>query len=656
MSFSDTAPEVIGKTIKHQTTFFTANILSCLNSIEELVFENALAMPEVAIMGKFAAIRKSATEFLLSEKSGYGSFNYWGHAAEERKTMPYPDDLDDTFVALAALYGYDTKLIDGSALANAAKLLTAVETVPGGPYRTWLVAQDPQGGQDPRVPHVSAAWRDVDVVVNSNVGHFLSLLNISLPNLATFIDEHIRAGDIGSPYYPGVVQAGYFISRFYDGVLKKELAEIILRERDKNGLWKNQLESAMAISALINLGFAEKITEADVASLTARIEKEGYRPYAFCIDPARDGKTYYAGSAALTAAFCIEALAKYATQHSAPDIEREIHKEIKNSPGATHLEAIKRLARQRAVSLPENLRAVVLGEIEKITAEEIVGVPFLAHAALGQPQNISADVLDELALANLYGWTAYTIYDDFLDGENGEPLLLSAANFFLRELTASYAALAARDERLSGMGEAYAKIMNTIDDANVWEQLHCRAKIENNILELPRAPLEFDDLADRSLGHALPALAVFSFAGYPPDSREAATLLSFFKNYLIARQLHDDAHDWKEDLLRGQINSAGARLLGMWNLNSELASRSVNLVRDLPELQKFFWHNVIPQLVADIKNFLNKARREIAKLENAGVLKDIKPFEVLIERLEFAADRTIRERNEAVEFLEAYKI
>lgn len=273
---------------RYMTTFCTSNILSCLNVVPLAEYAKA----------DLQRMRTSAAEFLLRQKSCNWSFNYWLRKSEEAKMMPYPDDLDDTFVALTALHGYDPSIINGIVLAGVTKVLTATEIAPGGPYRTWLVS-----------PDAGAEWLDVDIVVNANLAHFLSLFKVVLPNLKQFIDERLRMGNIRSPYYPNLIQPIYFISRFYHGgevaLLTKQTMEILTAQG-------NMLEMAMGISSLINLGCGEKISETWIEAIITEIETVKLEPYAFCIDPSRDGKIHYGGSPALTAAFCAEALSRYA--------------------------------------------------------------------------------------------------------------------------------------------------------------------------------------------------------------------------------------------------------------------------------------------------------------------------------------------------------
>ena len=614
--------------VQYKTTFFASNILSCLNSVQKLLPEKAAAIPD------FAKLRRRAAQFLLAQKSEQWSFNYWSSGAKERETMPYPDDLDDTFVVLAALYGYNASSTDGSVLAKVTKILTAAEVIPGGPYRTWLVDRN-----------AKAAWRDIDLAVNSNVAYFLSLLGISLPNISRLVDERIREGSVRSPYYPGAIQVIYFISRFYKGNERQALADMLLVARVEGSARQNLLESAMAISALINLDRAEEISENDIAIMIERITKEGWQPYPFCIDPSRDGKTCYAGSRALTAAFCAEALAKYAHfKYQSNRLAAQIAAAsgrvlLAESASDAILENIKLLARERIEKKfddgdsQSDLRRLVFEQIESIKDEEIVLVPYHTYEALGKSHTVHANLLDELALANLYGWIACTIYDDLLDGE-GESILLPVANFFLRELTFSYCAL---DRQIPGIRDEYIKTMNIVDGANVDEQLR-GGTFESSI----------EHLADRSIGHALPALAVLSVAGYAPDSGEARHMLSFFRNYLIARQLHDDAHDWKEDLLRGQMNSAGGRLVRIFEEQHGVKVAPGELSGHIPEFQKLFWRQAILGIIADIKSFLNRAKDDLVKID---IFKNSVPFLQMVNRLESAADRTVRERATAIAFL-----
>ena len=176
VSYSSASVQPFRRRRTWQTVFVPALMLSALAQVND-----TSALP----------IRNKLAEFLLDEKGPEGAFNYWAKNAPEHKTMPYPNDLDDTFCALAGLYLHDTALVDEKMLAQAVALLLAAETAVGGPYRTWLVPTDSE-----------PVWLDVDLAVNSNVAYFLSLIGNRLPKLDGMMEQAITTNTYTSPCYP----------------------------------------------------------------------------------------------------------------------------------------------------------------------------------------------------------------------------------------------------------------------------------------------------------------------------------------------------------------------------------------------------------------------------------------------------------------------
>lgn len=312
---------------------------------------------------------------------------------------------------------------------------------------------------------------------------------------------------------------------------------------------------------------------------------------------------------------------------------------------------IVEIAKKKCGSLPEPLQTLTLAALAEVRAKEIFLLPFIAASAIRRSDRIPKWILDELALANLYGWVSYDIYDDFLDnevggeGERGREWLC-VANYFLRELTRQYSKIAVSIPKI---GNIFTQIMNELDAANAAE-----STANSNINpEISSASA----LADRSMGCALPAIAVFHAAGFG-DATETA--LTFFRNYLAARQLHDDAHDWKEDLDRGRVNGAAARMFAAWrkagNANERAGGKEINRATDMPELQKFFWHVAMPEIMADIEEFIRGAEDAVVLLtKKYQVLKNPAPFMALLAPLKLATKNTLDERQEVLNFLAAYR-
>lgn len=608
----------------YPTTFITANILNCLNPLPN----SSLA----------DSIKKKAVRFLLFQRSKLWSFNYWQRNSAEAELMPYPDDLDDTSCALAALANFNPALITGRALAGIVKMLAMAETKPGGPYRTWLVNKK-----------AKAIWHDVDIAVNANVAYFLSSQKTVLPNLIELFDKAIKARKFESAYYPEVFLVVYFLSRSYTGNQNAKLIRYLLSLRQTDFSWGNPLNTALAVSALVNLGFAKtRELEKSVAYILDNFNGRSWKPCAFCLDPAQKGLTFFAGSSALTTAFCLEAMHKYLSlqkhirelstvnQRFSPQEERIYRKVIS-------------LAEKRFSSLTPEAKSTALEILQKTLAKDgdrqIVLLPFWFRQALGENgKSVTDEQVTALGLINLYGWITYSIYDDFFDGE-GNVNFLPVANVCLREVSAGFASMFGQDKSNSKL---INKILDNIESANAWEYQYCRGKIVDGKLTVPRSLPDFKNLrqlADKSLGHSLGPVAILMLLNFKHNSWQVKELTSFFKNYLIARQLNDDAHDWLEDLHAGRINSVGASVLENFD------RKTINVQRDERELQRLFWGEVLPQVAQTIFKHAKAARLALSHLR---VIEKPDALLNLLFKPEAAARQALEEAKKMREFLSSY--
>lgn len=620
---------------KYRSIFSTALIAFCL---DELKNENLAK-----------SIQSKAIKFLLSQKSEHWSFNYWARNSQESKTMPYPDDLDDTFCALSAIYKHNPKIIDGAALAKIVAILTATEKKEGGPYRTWLVPEN-----SPEI------WRDIDIAVNSNIAYFLSLQEVELENIIAFIEKAIAEKKFFSPYYPSEYPVIYFISRWYKGGKVKEIIKFILSKKTSNN-WGNPLNTALAINSLINFGMPSENLKKEIDCLINNLSSGKIESFAFCIDPAIGGKTYYSGSPALTAAFCLEALAKSDGLRAAASGGRSSAakpKEKQDKKELTIYNKIIAAAKKRFSALGPDLKKQSLKYfneiIEKSVNKQITLLPYFFRKALGKKgEKISDEFIINLGVVNAYGWLAYTIYDNFLDDE-GESIALSVANFCLRELSLMYTDVILNESagwRSSEESKIFNKIMSGIDSANSWELEYCRGKINGNTLT-PPDPLpdykNYSKLAERSLGHALGPVAILLTLGYKQNSKEIKNVLAFFRHYIIARQLNDDAHDWEEDLKKGHISAANTLLLKKLGKTG----KKIDLKKDLPDLQSIYWSSVILDICDEILKQIKKAKEV---LDSISIIENKSILEKMLEPIESSARTAIAQQQKTSEFLENYE-
>ncbi len=627
-------------------------------TVPAIVPPNIVLSSLIHIKGNGVAdkIKKRTAEFLLGERSAYWSFNYWFRKSDWFKKEPYPDDLDDTFCALAALYEYNPALFDGKVMAKIVTMLTSAEKKEGGPYDMWLVP--PEGRK---------TWDDTDLVVNSNIAFFLSLQDITLPNLNAFIEKSIDKKDYEFPYnriYPGL----YFISRFYnpapheatkdEGRVRriKNMVDLLLSKREPDGKWENPLRTALAVSALMNLSGAKyrPQIEKGIRYLLKTQSKSGsWEPASFYFQMRTEKKTLYAGDPSITTALCLEAINKFALLDSYEGKTLEGKKPLHNSSGALkiHREIAKEV-RNRFAMCDKDLKREAFKIIAKTLRgdkdKQIVLLPYFFRSSLGKfGKNISDSLIIKLGVANLFGWIAYTIYDNFLDNE-GEPNLLSVANLSLRESSSGFSSILPKE---SLFAEFSVRIFDAIDSANTWEIANSRFDINKptTIKNLPDYG-DYSQLAMKSFGHSLGPLAILFSLGYKENSSEVKNVTQFFKHYIIARQLNDDAHDWEDDLKNGHINAVAVQLLE--------DERSVNPQFKLQRadksgsLQKTFWGKTIVGVCKDIMKYTKLARQDLKKV---SVIKDTAMFEKLLASIELSAQKALKERAETIKFLKTYK-
>ncbi|HEX5744266.1 MAG TPA: prenyltransferase/squalene oxidase repeat-containing protein [Candidatus Saccharimonadales bacterium] len=597
-----------------QTVFVPALMLGALAGLED---------------GPARDIRDKLAGFLLREKSGGWSFNYWARKSPDYHDQPYPDDLDDTFCALAGLYLHDPALVDEEALAKVIKLLLATETAVGGPYRTWLVPADSE-----------PAWLDVDMAVNSNVAYFLSMVSNGLPNLDRMMGEAIKLDAFVSPYYPTDHPFIYYFARAYRGP-HKDLLLKKARKLQRSAL--TDLDRALALSARLRLG-GDRGLQAAADGLMAGQRRDGsWEAAAFYADPEIDGKTYYNGGPALTTAFVLEALGLYRGYIETSAAGRRVRRPA--------TETVLSMAGKRSAGLEEELRAPLMRSLKDLAAsgngEDIISLARRFNASLIAPLPATAangKLLDTLGLANLWGWLAYTIYDGFLDGE-GEPHLLPAANAAARRSLDTFLECMPEDR---AFGALVRRTFDAMDGANAWEQAGCRFAVRSDSIYIGRLP-DYGDmsvLAGRSLGHALPVMAVLAAAGHDVDGAPARHMLAALKRYLIVRQLNDDAHDWAEDLVRGHVTPVVAAVLSDLQLSGD--RRTAEL---MPTARRRFWRHTLPKVCRQMEGHIASGRSELHK---SGLLKPDNVVERLFDGLEESIKDTLARQGEAEAFLRHY--
>ncbi|HVM91145.1 MAG TPA: hypothetical protein VMU11_04610, partial [Verrucomicrobiae bacterium] len=433
-----------------------------------------------------------------------------------------------------------------------------------------------------------------------------------------------------SPYYPDALATAYFLSRMPRLGIAERLHALLEALRLPDGGWGSGLRDAMAVSAFLRTDGAAHVTPLLLETLA---DASTIFPSAFCLDPARQGVTYYAGSRALDAAFRLEALA-LATRH-APAAATE-----KSEPSSLEeLEMHRRVMEAAHVSLPQGLlggeMAKLLRRIEAFDAgKNITLTPWRFSRALGLEGD---DTLTRaLGLANVFGWAAYTAYDDILDGDAaGE--LVSPANAFLRRLNDTLADVLPTHSAFQAW---WRSVMDRVDEANAWELAFCRFDPSG---PMPRPDLEIPDalfFSERSLGHAIGPVAIMCANGFALDDPATASTLEAYRCYLAVRQMHDDAHDWQDDLKDGHLNSVSLRML----------KRSE--AKNADELRLDFWTRAILEH-ADIIN--DVCRRGHAAIDACAPIKNADALHRLFAKVEKGTKEALDGRARTLAFLKSFR-
>lgn len=610
LSYSSPDPLNFNDVEAYPTTFASSLILDCLASCPASLQADQ--------------IKQKILTFLLTQKNSEGSFNYWDRTHPISQRLPYPDDLDDSFCALSAIHRTAPKLTTGETLAQSVSLLTHTEAQEGGPYKTWLV---PDSGP--------IAWHDVDLAVNSNIAYFLSLQEVTLPNLIKLAEDAIQASSYASRYYPNEYPLLYFIARWYSGALRHKLANDIISRQAPNASWGSPLNTALAITSLVRMNIAVPRLSEAVAFLRQSQNHDGsWDAEPFCYDPMIQGVSHYAGSSALTTAFCLEALAL--AQAKGPLLAQR-------DPLTHYAKPCRRIeksAQTRAQSIPAPLHDALATWITQICAKDKDGtirlLPRIFYDSLAPSDHTIEDsFFVGLGQASLFGWIAYTLYDDFLDDE-GNLTALPVANVALREMITLFDGTLPHNP---GFHQNVTRILDTLEAANAWEVTRCRTSPRVSLKEVGNNLPDYGDLsplANRSLGHALGAMAVLHQFGYSKNSREIKHTEAFFRHYIIARQLNDDAHDWHDDLSRGHLTAVTTQLLRHALTTLPPKKHTQSLQKLMPLLEDLYWRREILLICDTIDHHLAAARSAIKRnptiKDPSGLLQLLQPIEQSIHK------------------------
>jgi hypothetical protein len=310
-------------------------------------------------------------------------------------------------------------------------------------------------------------------------------------------------------------------------------------------------------------------------------------------------------------------------------------------------------AQLRFSTLPQELHrtaeAIMERTIKGNVDKQMSLMALYMRQALGKKGGrFSDEQIGKLGFANILFWTAFIVYDDFWDSdEAADPKILPAANLFARHYIDFFSHLLPQSVEFRTF---FHETMDLLDGANSWETAQCRALVENGHFAIPEKLPEYGDFSIKfhpAAGHILGPVSMLIELGYSVKSTEVRNLVSYFRHYLVAMQLNDDMHDWKEDIARGHISTAVWVLLQNWQAKYP-SRREINLVKDMPALEELFWFKTLRPLSDAALQHVDRSRKALKAL---SILENPAPLERYITRNEQTAREALAEFERSKSFL-----
>jgi hypothetical protein len=502
------------------------------------------------------------------------------------------------------------------------------------PYYTWILNEQ------------TTDWKDIDPVVNANIGYFLKLHKINLPPLERYIEEVISSSNYTSRYYHNPETVIYFITRYYSGPLNRKISDYLLSRQNKDGLWENDLLTSLAITSLLKTNTDPHLFTKAVNHLKELAANNNWQAHSLYIEQNKE-TIVYNGAPALTAAFALEALTVYEKEiQKKPETNTKINISYADKLQKSIVDNVKNHLTFFPEKTIEAIHSLLEKMLKKDKGNQITLLPYFSQA-LSKFSAVSNQLLQTLGEINLYGWLAYTMYDDIMDRDSG-PELLPIANSCLRKLIITY-----KEILPDSAFTLFQELMDNMEKANSWENISCRIT-EKIITKKDLLEYQKNLLCDKSLPHAFGPITILLSLGYQTDSLEIRQTLSFFKNYLAARQLNDDAHDWQEDLEKGFMNSVSTPLFqAYFHNNPDL--KELNLIPEKQNLETFFWQEYIITIADETSEYIKSTETCLSKLKELKLVHDPTYFEKLLAPLKKSVEQITTTKSDINAFFKSFQ-
>lgn len=514
--------------------------------------------------------------FLKKHISPIYSWNY----ITRDEASPYPDDLDDTFLALTALSLYEPLFITPERFVGITNLLISQETIPGGPYKTWIT-------QDP-------SWDNVDIVVNSSIYFFLTAHHITLPRLEKYFREKLTQGNLLSNFYHNHLVVFYFLSRAIPASLQATCSNVF------NSYLLRNPANAYQEQILVDL-IKNSLRGAPVYadhSIYKTIE-----PFGFFIEKMTESETIYSSCPAFSIALALE----LAYLRRPPTVPAGTIFEVSFNKALLSLSLFiekDTYVYKKLYEYLENLKQH--SALKFLFATELVAQSLNSTLR----PTLSGETITYLNLATLLGWIGFTLQDDIADREHSSseiPLATAA-------ITTVYKII---NQVLFGISDSTSieTILMRINEHLLRETTFYHLPIINNTITYSAehiTPVELVASSQKSLGLAIGPIALCYLLSSEQRFQQASLITQWYELILTIKQTLDDMHDWFQDLERGFINPVAIRILA--HHHAQTLQYTIHCIHDESLLTEIFWNQVFESVISELCNYLQRAQLLVPKI------------------------------------------
>lgn len=250
------------------------------------------------------------------------------------------------------------------------------------------------------------------------------------------------------------------------------------------------------------------------------------------------------------------------------------------------------------------------------TRGEISRLAAITRMSIRGQSLLTNDEADLIDTAHIYAWLAYSLYDEIVDEH--KPLYTFLANICYKErLRLIYKTSVAMTDELD--------LFMATDFAN-----HHELQIRHAALSYPASQaLRNNYLKNRAIGHLFPIRSMIINSSL--HATHQLQLIQAAEEYIVAKQLLDDLHDWRDDFIKRRPSSVTTDIAQRSNLadatnqvHYRIAPQRIDEIEKLVQsclqtCQRLIPDSSLTKLFANLTPVISTTRQQLQKLSAQSI-------------------------------------